>query len=202
MSAATGQHTESRRTTATRDALYDAAATLFVERGYESSTMADIAERAGTSRRTAFNYFPSKGDFPMLWVRKMADHAVEVLADARDEEDAADRVRTYFRFISSPMEVEPELTRQMMLGWTAAVGPIRYESQLLADLRRLLEEGQRQGQIRAEVDVAEAARTMSDIYMGVVFRWVREQHHSPTLSAAVGGGVELVLAGLVARRAQ
>ncbi|MEJ2863969.1 hypothetical protein [Actinomycetospora flava] len=42
---------------------------------------------------------------------------------------------------------EPELTRQMMLGWIAATGPIRHESQLLADLRPLLREGQERGEV-------------------------------------------------------
>lgn len=53
----------------TRELLYRAATELFVERGYEDTTMADIAERAGTARRTAFNHFPNKGDIPMMWAR-------------------------------------------------------------------------------------------------------------------------------------
>lgn len=57
------------RTPMTRELLYRAATELFVERGYEDTTMADIAERAGTARRTAFNHFPNKGDIPMMWAR-------------------------------------------------------------------------------------------------------------------------------------
>ena len=44
----------------TRDALIAAAYHLFDERGYGATTMEEVAERAGVSRRTAFRYFPTK----------------------------------------------------------------------------------------------------------------------------------------------
>ncbi|MTD52891.1 TetR/AcrR family transcriptional regulator [Amycolatopsis pithecellobii] len=192
---ATEQGAAGRRAPATRDLLYEAAAALFVERGYEDTTMADIAERAGTSRRTAFNHFPSKGDIPMLWTRRMADRAVEVITDSADDE-APERVRAYFRLISRMVAAEPELSRQMMLGWTAAIGPIRYESQLLTDLTPLLRDGQKRGEVDPGVDVAEAARTLSDVYMGVIFRWVRDQEKSRTLQTVTGSAIDLVLSAI------
>lgn len=38
----------------------EAAYALFSERGFAATTMDEIAERAGVSRRTAFRYFPTK----------------------------------------------------------------------------------------------------------------------------------------------
>lgn len=179
----------------TKDLLYEAAAALFVERGYEDTTMAEIAERAGTSRRTAFNHFPSKGDIPMLWTRRMANVAVDVVTGSTDE-PAPERVRAYFRAISRLVEAEPELTRQMMLGWAAAAGPIRYESQLLADLAPLLRDGQERDEIDPAIDVAEAARTLSDVFMGVVFRWVRDPDELGPFQDVADGGIALVLAAV------
>lgn len=37
---------------------------LFLERGYEQTTIDDIAAAAGIGRRTLFRYFPSKNDLP------------------------------------------------------------------------------------------------------------------------------------------
>ncbi|WSB35350.1 TetR/AcrR family transcriptional regulator [Streptomyces scopuliridis] len=185
----TEQGSVPRRGTTTRDRLYEAAAALFVERGYEATTMADIAERAGTSRRTAFNHFPSKNDIPMLWTRKLADTAVAEATDASDE--VPERIRAYLHLISEMVQAEPELSRQMMLGWTAAVGPIRYESQLLTDLAPLLREGQAHGQVDPGVDVDVAARTLSDTLMGATLRWVRERDR--LLQDMVDEGVELIL---------
>lgn len=49
-----------RSTTHTR--LVTAAFELFLEQGYDKTTIDDIAERAGTGRTTFFRYFPSKDD--------------------------------------------------------------------------------------------------------------------------------------------
>jgi AcrR family transcriptional regulator len=46
----------------TRDALARAALELFVERGYDETTLAEIADAAGVSTRTIFAYFPGKED--------------------------------------------------------------------------------------------------------------------------------------------
>ncbi|EEH66294.1 transcriptional regulator, TetR family [Actinomyces urogenitalis DSM 15434] len=51
-----------KRARRTRQALQAAALRLAAERGYEATTMEDVATAAGVSRRTVFNYFPTKAD--------------------------------------------------------------------------------------------------------------------------------------------
>jgi AcrR family transcriptional regulator len=46
----------------TRTALADAAMGLFVERGFDRVTVAEVAKAAGVSVNTVFNYFPAKED--------------------------------------------------------------------------------------------------------------------------------------------
>jgi len=55
-----------RPKTSSLAALDDAAHELFLEQGYEGTSIDDIARRAGISRATFFNYFSSKSD--VLWV--------------------------------------------------------------------------------------------------------------------------------------
>jgi AcrR family transcriptional regulator len=60
-----------------RDAIWDAAIDLFVERGFDQTTVDEIAERAGTSRRSFFRHFESKSDLmsqPVVdWGNSLAD---------------------------------------------------------------------------------------------------------------------------------
>ncbi len=46
----------------TRQTISDAATVLFIERGFEQTTIADIAAAAGVSKMTVTNYFPHKED--------------------------------------------------------------------------------------------------------------------------------------------
>ncbi|WP_313141365.1 TetR/AcrR family transcriptional regulator [Stenotrophomonas sp.] len=49
-----------QRKTETRQAISDVATRLIIERGFEAVSMAEIADAAGVSRKTVFNYFASK----------------------------------------------------------------------------------------------------------------------------------------------
>jgi AcrR family transcriptional regulator len=53
---------QERKQQVVRSAIWDAATDLFAEKGYDETTVDEIAERAGISRRSFFRYFSSKGD--------------------------------------------------------------------------------------------------------------------------------------------
>jgi AcrR family transcriptional regulator len=51
-----------RKKLATRQAISDLATGLFIERGFDNVTVAEIAEVANVAKMTVFNYFPRKED--------------------------------------------------------------------------------------------------------------------------------------------
>ena len=64
----TAQQSRGRRgrpRTTSRDEVGRVALELFAERGFEATTVDDIAAAVGVGRRTLFRYFPSKND--MVW---------------------------------------------------------------------------------------------------------------------------------------
>jgi AcrR family transcriptional regulator len=63
-----------RRKRLTRDALSAAAIELFLERGFDAVSVAEIAAAAGVSKPTLFSYFASKED---LVLHRITDHEGE-----------------------------------------------------------------------------------------------------------------------------
>jgi AcrR family transcriptional regulator len=53
---------QTRKQDFVRDAIWTAAVDLFAEKGFEETTVEEIVEAAGTSRRTFFRHFESKRD--------------------------------------------------------------------------------------------------------------------------------------------
>lgn len=75
----TREHGRDRRKRLTRQALRRAALELGLEHGFSSVSVEAVAERAGVSTRTFFNYFASKEDAALLDLFQIDDAAVTTL---------------------------------------------------------------------------------------------------------------------------
>lgn len=76
-----------RKKARTHAAISDAAIALFLERGYDQVSVAEVAEAAEVSKRTVFAYFPAKED---LVVHRFADHEAEAGRVVRDRPPGTD----------------------------------------------------------------------------------------------------------------
>ncbi|MGW4799674.1 TetR/AcrR family transcriptional regulator [Nonomuraea sp. NPDC004297] len=70
-----------RKKARTRNAIADAAVSLFLERGYDRVSVNDIAAAVEISKPTLFRYFPTKED---LVLHRFADHQGEAARVVRD----------------------------------------------------------------------------------------------------------------------
>ncbi|CAM3400121.1 TetR family transcriptional regulator [Pseudomonas floridensis] len=86
------------RTEARREAIIDAAASVFLEMGYERTSMNEVTKRMGGSKATIYSYFPSKEE---LFIAVVNRHATEHLAEAVSELAAYDHERVDLRTVLS-----------------------------------------------------------------------------------------------------
>ncbi len=128
-----------------RETIAEAACELFLEFGYDGTSIAGIAQRAGVSRSSFFNYFSSKSDVLWSGFDRRLDDAVTALADA-DAEAGADstRIEAVLAAILRGLEPDP---LALAFGNAQAMG-------LEEELRR--ESALRQG--RLATALSEAAR--------------------------------------------
>ncbi|MFB7556178.1 TetR family transcriptional regulator [Streptomyces brevispora] len=94
-----------------RDVLAEAAFGLFMERGFERTTVDDIVARAGVGRRSFFRYFPSKEDavFPDH-ERCLAD--MTAFLEAAGDDDPVETVCDAARLVLRMYAVNPEFSVQ------------------------------------------------------------------------------------------
>ena len=156
-----------------RETLAEAACELFLERGFEQTSIADITSRAGVSRSSFFNYFASKSD--VLW-SGLDERIAALEGSLRQEEptDAAAAVRAALTAAAqdftpdslalalvntSTMGLESELERE------ASVRRSRIAAAIAGRLRR-------SGIEPLEADVAGAAH--GGAVLAAIDAWARE----------------------------
>jgi AcrR family transcriptional regulator len=107
----------------TRRELADAAAKLFIERGYAATTVQDIVEAADVSSRTFFRYFPNKEDVITAIASMSMDDAIDHLAGHDVGEPVGSVLRAMLAAALAPVAEDPAPARafQQMLRETPAL---------------------------------------------------------------------------------
>ncbi|MFB7188846.1 TetR/AcrR family transcriptional regulator [Streptomyces sp. NPDC056230] len=82
-----GQNLRTRRMQRTREDVARTAAGLFLDQGYEQTTVDQIAEAAEVSPRTVFRYFPAKEDLVLAPLTASGDALVAALRSRPEEEN-------------------------------------------------------------------------------------------------------------------
>jgi AcrR family transcriptional regulator len=88
-----------RKKERTRALIAETARQLFVERGFEAVSVAEIARAADVSEATVFNYFPTKEE---LVYHRLEAFEEEMLAAVRDRAEGESIAAAFARFISRP----------------------------------------------------------------------------------------------------
>jgi AcrR family transcriptional regulator len=79
----------------TRRKIYEAAMELFRERGFEETTMRDIAAKAGVALGGAYYYFSSKDAIVLAFYREMQETSTPLVGGAlADKKKLKDRIRS------------------------------------------------------------------------------------------------------------
>jgi AcrR family transcriptional regulator len=86
-----------------RERLVVAAVDLFIEQGYDSTTVAQIAERAGVTRSTFFRHFPDKRDILAAGQATLSVLLSDGIADAPDGSTPLEAVAAGLRMVSGAM---------------------------------------------------------------------------------------------------
>lgn len=138
-----------------RETLAEAACELFLERGYDATSVADITQRAGVSRSSFFNYFTSKSDVLWSGVDERIGQATAALVALGARSDRA-AVHSILREIVRDFAPDP---LALALRHRAAMG---LEEELVRDT------GARQARLASAISDAARASGMGVIHADIV----------------------------------
>ena len=141
-----------------RQAIMAAASTLFLSRGYDGTSMDDVATRAEVSKPTVYKHFADKQRLfyaIVLATTDQMDQLVHLVIDALSETDDLERDLTVFtrRFLAALMQPQVLRLRRLVIanadrfpemgrawyerGFERALATLAAQFQRLADLRLL-----------------------------------------------------------------
>ena len=84
---------------------------LYVERGFEETTVAEIAKRAGLTERTFFRHFADKREVLFYGVDSMREIIVRAVQDAPEDATALDAVSAALAAVAAVIQENPEAAR-------------------------------------------------------------------------------------------
>lgn len=180
----------------TKDAVSAAALELFVRKGYDETTMDDVADAVGVSRRTVFRYFASKndivwGDFSTVRAR-LRLHLAEASPDTPLGEAIAHAVVASNRYGAAEL---PELRARMRLITSVPAlqghAMVRYE-EWRNDLASFV--AGRLGGTRDDLVPQLVAQTTMATAMSAFVHWVR--HPEADLEESLTVALDLLVAGI------
>ncbi len=127
-----------RKKQRTREAIVDAALRLFEERGFERTTIAEIAAEADIAPRTFFGYFRSKEDVVFEDFDATRESLATRMLGRPEGESAIDALRAWIEQLIADTDLhdERELCRQRVVRSTPALAA--YERGLMAQFERTL----------------------------------------------------------------
>jgi TetR/AcrR family transcriptional regulator, regulator of mycofactocin system len=112
--AVSGAGHPGRRRATSRAELEQAAFSLFATRGFDATTVDEIAAAAGIGRRTFFRYFPSKNDIPWGAFEQELDRMRVRLKACPPEVPLMDAIRVALIDINRVAPAQVPLNRRLM----------------------------------------------------------------------------------------
>ncbi|MBW2274513.1 MAG: helix-turn-helix transcriptional regulator [Deltaproteobacteria bacterium] len=166
-----------RRKRELRARIYEKSRQLFLEQGFEATTVAQIAEAADIAQATFFNHFQSKHALLVEITTEVSGY-LQALVDRQLRRDASalDRVTDFAAEIANELSRASGLAREVMLELSRSSAQpgeaYPYLNGVHAPFAALFREGQEKGEVRSDLDAA----LLSEIVVGglnvAVTNWI------------------------------
>lgn len=177
-----GEGRRERRRRELRERVYAAARELFIEQGFDHTTIEQIVEAADIAPATFFNHFTSKNSLLHLMTGEVVSY-LHLLVEQNFNADAStgDQLVGLAHSAAEQIRANRGVARDVMLELARTEARPQdatpYLTQLHAPLEGVLERGQTRGDVRTDADVAFLARMVLGMLNASVAHWLADPEY-------------------------
>jgi AcrR family transcriptional regulator len=150
--------------------ILDVSQRLFLDSGYGSTSIVDIAAAAGVSRASLFNYYNGKPAIIEALAARLEPRLVQMVSHYLSKPLTTDqRIEALFAYLAKVVDQTIELTRLLLAqGSSAADFPLLRQA-----LVQLVERGQRSGEVRDDFAAEQVAEPLYLAFVASLLGWAR-----------------------------
>jgi AcrR family transcriptional regulator len=194
----TGRRERNRE--AMRARVYEAAISLFAEKGYVATSFDEIADRADVARATVFNYFKRKDEFLLAWGDERRRRlGTMLIQESSRESGVLDQLTRCMTRLGEVTTDERRVTSELLLAWVRTGAPVLEEPYTSFIFAQIITDGKARGEVRPDVDAVAVGHLLRDTYLGTLYRWVGEGPPPFSLARSLTSSLGLIFDGILAQ---
>jgi AcrR family transcriptional regulator len=179
--------------------LYAAAVELFVEQGFENTTMEQIAERADVARATVFNHFERKTAFLDEWMSQRRKRAFAAVCEENLTDWSLDRILRRYMIESARMSEETRAETVALMTATVHSTDLLAHPVLAEEFEPYIVEAQKSGEAPAEMKAGVAGLVVATSYFAVLSQWIAVDPAPFDLTTELLAMLDILLSGVLKR---
>lgn len=173
-----------RKKEETRLKIIDIAMHMFRTRGFDATTMDQIAAEADVAKGTLYNYFPQKeAIISEYWQDSVKTTSAQIATMLHSLPDTKSRLKALFRKAAEWLKKQDVITSVYIRYRMQNIGDCEKNKSLRSGfediLISLISVGQEAGDIRNDVDVRQLAGYLEMMYLLVCLRWLADPKSFP-----------------------
>ncbi|PLX94822.1 MAG: hypothetical protein C0619_02230 [Desulfuromonas sp.] len=165
-----------QRKSATRQAILTAAIRLFGEKGYDRTSIDDLAVNAGIGKSTVYSYFSTKNEIFLAFCDEEVERSFRTLKESRDPQaplltQLVELFMMQFRFMTKNREFGRHLLREIAFPQVSSLKSLEHDQRYMNMLEELLEQAREKGQVKPDALLATASANFFMIFLGCLSGW-------------------------------
>ena len=166
-----------------REAIYETAMTLFLQKGFDNVTIEDITHQIEIAKGTFFNYFPNKESILLYFMRRHLDEVKDQIPRAIKEIKTTQQKLDHLFSILAKMVVTNEPLVKWVLLESLRLRVYKKEKKevsgkILQNVVEIIRQGQERGEIKKNMNPEKIAKILESIFFFSAIRWLTFDRHT------------------------